>query len=96
MLSATAKISGIINTRNEAANIRYSVASLVSWCDEVIVMDQESDDGTAEIARAAGATVLSHPHTGFVEPARAAAVDSATGDWLMILDADEIVPPALG
>ncbi len=96
MLSATAKISGIINTRNEAANIRYSVASLVGWCDEVIVMDQESEDGTAEIARAAGATVLSHPHTGFVEAARAAAVDIATGDWLMILDADEIVPPALG
>jgi len=92
----TVRISGIINTRNEATNIRYSVASLASWCDEVIVMDQDSADGTVEIARAAGASVLSHPHTGFVEAARKAAVDAATGDWLMVLDADELVPPDLG
>ncbi len=89
-------ISGIINTRNEAQNIRYAVSSLTSWCDEVIVMDQESTDGTAIIARAAGATVLSHAHTGYVEAARQAAVDAALGEWLMILDADEIVPPMLG
>ena len=93
---AKVRISGIVNTRNEAQNIRYAVSSLTTWCDEVIVMDQESTDDTAAIARAAGATVLTHPHTGYVEAARQAAVDAAGGEWLMILDADEIVPPALG
>jgi glycosyltransferase involved in cell wall biosynthesis len=90
------RISGVVNTFEEAANIRFALGSLLPWCDEVIVVDQLSTDGTAEIAREMGARVHTHERTGFVEPARRFAVDQATGDWILILDADEVVPPALG
>jgi glycosyltransferase involved in cell wall biosynthesis len=80
---------------NEAANIRFSLGSLLPWCDEVIVVDQHSEDGTAAIAREMGATVLEQERTGFVEPARQYGVDHATADWIMILDGDEVVHPGL-
>jgi glycosyltransferase involved in cell wall biosynthesis len=90
-----ARISGMINTLNEADNIRQALGSLLPWCDEVIVVDQHSEDGTAEIAREMGAIVHAFDRTGFVEPARHFAFQQTTGDWVMILDADEIVPAPL-
>jgi len=56
----------------------------------------ESTDATTEIARSFGATVLSHPNVGFADPAREFAVSHATGEWILVLDADELVPPTLG
>lgn len=90
------RVSGLINTLREADNIRFSVTSLTAFCDEVVVVDQESGDGTAEIAERAGARVLSIPRTGWVEVVRERSVAETTGDWILILDADEIVPPTLG
>jgi len=90
------RISGLINTLNEAENIRFAVASLVTWCDEVLVVDQGSEDGTAEIARAAGARVETLPRAGWVEAVRGRSVEMTTGDWVLVLDADEIVHPKLG
>lgn len=96
----SARIVGLINTLNEARNIRYSLGSLLPWCDEVIVVDQDSEDGTADICRSMGARVVTYPRTGFVEAARAFGVKEAStqasADWLLILDADEMVRPALG
>jgi glycosyltransferase involved in cell wall biosynthesis len=89
------RISGVVNTFNEAHNIRAALGSLLPWCDEVIVVDQHSPDGTADIAREMGARVFLHERTDWVEPARQFAVDQATGDWILILDADEIVPAPL-
>ena len=60
-------ISGLINTWNEAETIRYAVESLKGWCDEVLVVDQQSDDGTADIARRCGARVVEVEPTGYVE-----------------------------
>ena len=60
-------ISGLINTWNEADTIRYAVESLRSWCDEVLVVDQQSTDGTADIARRCGARVVEVEPTGYVE-----------------------------
>ncbi len=90
-----ATISGAIVAFNEESNIRYSLGSLLPWCDEVVVVDQESSDRTPEIARAMGARVVSHPNTGFVEAARKFSIDQTTGEWLVILDADEVVPASL-
>jgi glycosyltransferase involved in cell wall biosynthesis len=89
------RISGLINTLNEADNIRYAVASLASWCDEVLVVDQMSDDDTAAIAERAGARVVRIPRTGYVEIIRKQSVEMTTGDWVFVLDADEIVHPRL-
>lgn len=90
------RISGLINTWNEAENIRYAIASLQPWCDEVLVVDQMSTDGTADIARRMGARVEELEPTGYVEIIRERSVGMTEGDWVMVLDADEIVHPRLG
>ena len=53
-----AKISGLINTWNEAETIRYAMESLKTWCDEVLIVDQQWSDATVRIARRCGARVI--------------------------------------
>ena len=88
-------ITGVINTYQEAGNIRTAIASLRGFCDEIIVVDQHSTDGTREIAAAEGARVMLTEPTGFVEAARQVGVDAADGTWIVVLDADELVHPQL-
>jgi glycosyltransferase involved in cell wall biosynthesis len=90
------KISGLINTWNEAETIRYAVESLRGWCDEVLVVDQQSSDDTQHIAAACGARVVEVEATGYVEIIREMSVAMTEHDWVMVLDSDEIVLPALG
>lgn len=91
-----AKISGVVIALNEAHQLHYALGTLVPWCDEVIVVDQHSEDDTAKIAEEMGATVHQHERTGGIaDPARRFAVAQASGDWVFILDADEMVPPTL-
>jgi len=89
-------ISGLINTWNEADTIRYAVESLKTWCDEVLVVDQQSTDATAQIARRCGALVVEVEATGYVEIIREMSVAMTAHDWVMVLDSDEIVHPNLG
>ncbi|NHC16538.1 glycosyltransferase family 2 protein, partial [Motilibacter deserti] len=58
-------------------------------------VDMHSDDRTVEIARSLGARVEFFERRGFSEPARAFAVEQATGEWIARLDADELFPPTL-
>lgn len=88
------KISVVINTLNEEANIKRVIAS-VPWADEILVCDMYSDDKTVEIAKKLGAKVVYHKKVGFVEPARNFALSKASGDWILILDADEEIPDTL-
>jgi glycosyltransferase involved in cell wall biosynthesis len=81
-----------MNTRNEAGNIGNAIRSVRTWVDEVIVMDMESEDGTVEIARSLGAKVFSYPKVINFDAARVAAVEHATCDWVLLLDADEVIP----
>lgn len=90
-----AKISVVINTINEEDNIADAIDSVDGLADEIVVVDMESDDKTVEIAKRMGAKVFSHKRTGYVEPARNYAIKKATGDWILILDADERVPEKL-
>ncbi len=91
-----AKISGVVIALNEAHQLHYALKTLTPWCDEVIVVDQHSEDETASIAEELGATVHQHDRTGGIaDPARRFAVSKASGDWIFILDADEMVPPSL-
>ncbi len=89
------KISVVINTLNEGKNINNAIQSVKHWADEIIVVDMYSDDGTADIARKLGAKVFFHERIGFVEPARQFAINEARNDWVLVLDADEIVPKSL-
>lgn len=80
--------------QNEAGKIAGALAS-VAFCDEIVVVDSGSTDATREIAEAAGARVLTHsPWPGFVAQ-RNYAVDAASHDWILALDADERVTPSL-
>jgi glycosyltransferase involved in cell wall biosynthesis len=91
-----ARISGVVIALNEAHQLHFALSTLLPWCDEVIVVDQHSEDDTARIAEEMGATVYQHERTGGIaDPARRFAVSKATGDWIFILDADEMIPPSL-
>lgn len=85
-------ISVVVNTRNEEWRLPFALRSVRGLADEIVVIDMESDDATVVVAERLGARVVSHPQTGFVEPARAAACAEASGDWILVLDADEVVP----
>jgi glycosyltransferase involved in cell wall biosynthesis len=87
-------ISAVLIAQDEESKIRDAVAS-VAFCDETLVVDSGSVDRTREIAEAAGARVIVHsPWPGFVAQ-RNFAVDAARHDWILALDADERVTPAL-
>ena len=87
------KVSVTIITLNEAAHIAAAIDS-VSWADEILVVDSGSTDGTPEMARAKGATVVCRQWPGWVEQKNFAA-GQAAHDWIFSLDADERVPPPL-
>lgn len=87
-------LSVCIITRNEEAHIRACIES-VSWADEWIVVDSNSTDRTIEIAREMGAKVVINPFETFVAQ-KNLALDHATGDWILSIDADERVSPELG
>ncbi len=87
------KLSIIIITKNEAANIRGCIES-VAWADEIIVVDSGSSDSTVEICRDLGVTVFEQDWPGFgIQKNRA--LSSATGEWVFSIDADERVTPEL-
>ncbi|MEO6223548.1 MAG: glycosyltransferase family 2 protein [Vicinamibacterales bacterium] len=88
-----AQVSAIVITLNEASNIRDCVASLI-WATEIIVVDSGSTDGTQELARAAGARVITHDWPGYAAQKDYAASE-ASHDWILSIDADERVTPEL-
>lgn len=88
------KISVVINTYNAEKHLQ-PVLEAVKDFDEILICDMYSTDRTIEIANRYHCTVLYHERTNFVEPARNTAIHSAAHDWVLLLDADEIVTPAL-
>ena len=87
------KLSVTVITKNEAADIRAALAS-VRWADEIIVVDSESTDDTVAIARQMTERVVVRPWGGYVAQKNFAA-SLASNDWVLSLDADERVTPAL-
>lgn len=76
-------------TYNEAHRIVECLESAAQLCDEFVVVDQDSTDGTADIARQWGARVILDNHWGFCEASRPLAAESTESDWILLLDADE-------
>lgn len=82
-----------ILTKNEEALIERCISS-VQWADEVLVLDSGSVDRTRELAWAAGAAVHEQSWLGWV-PQRQRAIELARNDWILVLEADEIVSQEL-
>jgi (heptosyl)LPS beta-1,4-glucosyltransferase len=86
-------ISVIILTKNEELFIERCIKSVL-WADEVVVLDSGSTDNTRELAKALGAQVYEQDWLGW-SAQRSRAISLAKNDWVMILEADEIVTPTL-
>ncbi len=86
-------ISVIVIAKNEEARIGKCLDA-VTFADELIVLDNSSEDDTAVVAKAKGALVRSF-HSGDFAKLRNIAAAEATGEWILYVDADEIVTPEL-
>jgi glycosyltransferase involved in cell wall biosynthesis len=80
---------------NEELNIEYCLRSLHTWCDELIVVDMKSDDATQAIARRYTDKILEHERIVDFGLARQVGVDNAASEWVLSIDADEVVTPEL-
>ena len=83
----SARVSGVVTTLNNAATLDDCLASL-SFCDELVVLDSGSHDATLQIAGRHGARIAAQPFAGY-GPQKQAAIDLASGEWILLLDADE-------
>lgn len=88
-----AHLSVIVITYNEEQNIEECLES-VCWADEIIVVDAYSQDRTVELARKYTNRVYLREWAGYA-PAKQFALEQATGDWVLWIDADERVTPEL-
>jgi glycosyltransferase involved in cell wall biosynthesis len=83
------KISACLIVKNEADNIGRCLDSLKGVANEIIVVDTGSTDNTKEIALTYGAKIFDYQWDNNFSNAKNFALDQATGDWIIFLDADE-------
>jgi len=88
-----ARLSAVVIAWNEEARLRDCLLSL-AWADEIVVVDAESTDKTASIAREFTDQVFVRPWPGFAEQ-KNFGIDQARGEWILSVDADEEVSPEL-
>lgn len=89
-------ISVVINTYNAQKYLARVLETAKSF-DEIVVCDMESTDDTVAIAQSYGCKIVTFPKGDCksAEPARTFAIQSATSDWVLVVDADELIPEAL-
>ena len=88
------KLSVVIIASNEASNLDACIQSL-SGVDECVVVEHGSTDNTVEIARCLGVRLLQTPDWPGFGPQKNRALNAATGEWILSIDADERVTPEL-
>jgi glycosyltransferase involved in cell wall biosynthesis len=89
-------VTVLIAVKNESANLGKCLAALAS-AERVVVVDSHSTDGTVQIALASGAEVVQFDYKGGYPKKRQWALENLefATEWIFVLDADEVVPPAL-
>jgi len=89
------KLSIVLATRNEEENIERCLRSVRPIADEIIIMDEYSEDNTQKIAERLGAKVYKVKHEEIFHKTKQKALEKASGDWILQLDADEKVTKEL-
>lgn len=87
-------ISAVVLTKNEDKNIEACLKTL-KWCDEAIVVDDNSNDQTVELAKRLGAKIVSHSLNDDFASQRNFGLEKAENKWVLFVDADERVTPQL-
>lgn len=90
------RISLCMIVRDEEEFLDGCLRSAAGIVDEIVILDTGSTDRTVDIARSHGARVWDHPWQDSYSEARNAAIELATGDWILILDADERLDASAG
>lgn len=90
---ASAALSAVLITRNAAEQLSACLASL-AFADEIVVVDSGSEDATREIVHRYGGRLIDRQWLGFGRQ-KQFAVDQASHDWVLCIDADERVSPQL-
>lgn len=85
------KLSIALAVRNEEENLSRCLESVKNIADEIIIFDEFSTDKTVEIAKKYGAKVFEEPHHEIFHITKQKAIEKCTGDWILQLDADEVV-----
>jgi tetratricopeptide (TPR) repeat protein len=85
------KLSLCMIVKDEEEMLPRCLAAVAPAVDEIVIVDTGSRDRTKEIARAHGATVIETEWTGSFADARNVSFEAATGDWIIYLDADEVL-----
>jgi glycosyltransferase involved in cell wall biosynthesis len=88
-------ISVVLATFNEERSLPDCLASVVSWAEEIILVDGSSTDKTVEIAKKYGAQVTVTDNPPIFHLNKQKAIDRAKSAWILQLDADERIPPEL-
>lgn len=88
------KISCVILTKNEEKNIGKCLDS-VKWCDEIIIVDDYSTDKTPSIVRDLNLKLFQRHLNGDFAGQRNFGLSKASEDWVLFLDADEVISPSL-
>ncbi len=81
--------------RNEAHLLPAALES-VTWADEIIYVDCESDDSSREVAARYTDMIFSHPNDALIVDKRTFSFGHAASEWIFYMDPDEVLPPALG
>jgi glycosyltransferase involved in cell wall biosynthesis len=85
------KLTAVIIARNEETRMKKCLESLC-WVEEIIVIDDCSSDNTVKIAKEAGAKVIVHKSDFNFDFQRNLGIENASGDWIIQLDVDEVIP----
>lgn len=93
-MTTTLPISVTIICKNEVDRIAETIHAVEGWVDEIIVVDSGSDDGTQEVVKETTARLYYNPWPGYGQQKRFAE-DLSSNDWILNIDADERILPAL-
>lgn len=89
------KISVVVSTHNRSKSLARTLKSVKDLADETVVVDNESTDDTAQVAKSMGARVYTRPNNPMLNINKNFGISKATGDWILYLDDDEEIPAEL-